>query len=77
MEDLSENRDFPRQIFLFSGKRKCGKDHLSDIFQDEVGKERSVMLRIAGPIKQLFAEKYNLDVNKLLSSDAFKVPQQA
>ena len=25
--------DFPRQIFLFSGKRKCGKDFLSNIFQ--------------------------------------------
>jgi phosphomevalonate kinase len=63
----SEN---PKVVILLSGKRKCGKDFVSDIILKSL--TNIVAFCIASPIKKQFAKDNNLDFNKLLDSSDYK-----
>ena len=68
--EISSN---PRLIFLFCGKRKSGKDFLTDWLQNhEDMKNKAVIIRLSGPLKQCYAENHGLDYSRLLDSSDYK-----
>nr|XP_022907393.1 phosphomevalonate kinase [Onthophagus taurus] len=58
--------NFPKLILLFSGKRKSGKDFITDKLKDILG-DQCEILKISAPIKEYFAKSLNLDLNLLMS----------
>jgi len=60
----------PKCILLFSGKRKSGKDHLTEWLVERVN--GSKILRLSGPIKKVYADSHGLDFESLLSSGTYK-----
>ena len=63
--------DNPRVVLLFSGKRKSGKDYITDRLQERLGSE-SVILRLSGPLKECYARDHGLDFEKMLSASDYK-----
>ncbi|XP_033169983.1 probable phosphomevalonate kinase [Drosophila mauritiana] len=59
------------KIVLISGKRKCGKDYISERLQRRLG-SRSRIVRISEPIKSEWARKLQLDLDALLSDGPYK-----
>ena len=80
-------KENPRLILLFSGKRKSGKDFVTDLlqvnscvsrkvkfrpcFQEHLG-SGSVILRLSGPLKECYAKEHGLDFEKMLSASDYK-----
>ncbi|XP_058126314.1 phosphomevalonate kinase [Anopheles ziemanni] len=62
----------PKLVILFSGKRKCGKDFLSEALLKKLGTDRAQIIRISEPIKRHWAESMGLDLAELLSDSAYK-----
>jgi len=62
----------PKRIFCFSGKRKCGKDYVTEILHKELALKQSIIIRLSAPIKQFWAAEKNLDYQLLLSDGAYK-----
>ncbi|KAL0131961.1 hypothetical protein PUN28_000021 [Cardiocondyla obscurior] len=62
----------PERIFLFSGKRKSGKDYITDILYNRIGSQRSAIVRLSGPIKTHWAKSLGLDINQLLGDGEYK-----
>ncbi|KAG8234573.1 hypothetical protein J437_LFUL015364 [Ladona fulva] len=62
----------PKCILIFSGKRKCGKDFVTDLLFQRVGLENCALLKLSGPIKKKWAEANNLDFAKLMDSSEYK-----
>ncbi len=62
----------PACILLFAGKRKSGKDYVTDRLQEALGADRSVIVRLSGPLKKCYAETHGLDYDLLLSADGYK-----
>ena len=62
----------PKCIVLVSGKRKSGKDHLSEHLQGSHFGDTSVIIRLAVPVKRKIAEQFGLDFDRLLSTDLYK-----
>ncbi|XP_068230756.1 phosphomevalonate kinase isoform X2 [Palaemon carinicauda] len=62
----------PAVILLFSGKRKSGKDYITDLLQSRLDNNVSKIIRLSGPIKQQFALNNNLDYEKLLTASDYK-----
>ncbi|XP_026326265.1 phosphomevalonate kinase [Hyposmocoma kahamanoa] len=61
----------PRIVLLFSGKRKSGKDFLTDHLQKLLG-DRCEVIKISQPIKSHWAREKNLNLNELLSDTEYK-----
>ncbi|CAH2049412.1 unnamed protein product, partial [Iphiclides podalirius] len=61
----------PKVILLFSGKRKSGKDYLTDHLQ-KVLSEKCEVIKISQPIKSHWAKENNLNLNELLSDSKYK-----
>ncbi|XP_039758723.1 phosphomevalonate kinase isoform X1 [Pararge aegeria] len=61
----------PQVILLFSGKRKCGKDFLTNRLKEKFG-ETCEIIRISEPIKSHWAKENNLNLNELLSDGEYK-----
>jgi len=61
----------PDIIYMISGKRKSGKDFISDRLKARIG-EAATIVRIAGPIKYLFSQHKNLDFARMLTADEYK-----
>ncbi|XP_042212952.1 phosphomevalonate kinase-like, partial [Homarus americanus] len=66
---MSEN---PVLIFLFSGKRKSGKDYITDLLQQRLDDAQCQTIRLSGPIKQQFAKTNCLDYSQLLTASEYK-----
>lgn len=67
------NRDkHPLCILLFSGKRKSGKDYVTNKLLELSDKDKYVMVKISAPIKAHFSETYDLNLNDLMSSGEYK-----
>jgi len=64
----------PDIIYMISGKRKSGKDFISDRLKARIG-EAATIVRIAGPIKYLFSQHKNLDFERMLTADEYKEVQ--
>ncbi|XP_075145060.1 phosphomevalonate kinase [Haematobia irritans] len=60
-----------KSIILISGKRKCGKDYISEKLQKRLG-SISQIVRISEPIKSEWAQKMQLNLNELLSDGPYK-----
>ncbi|EFN64677.1 Phosphomevalonate kinase [Camponotus floridanus] len=66
------NSTRPERILLFSGKRKSGKDYITDNLHQRIGSQRSIIIRLSGPIKTHWAKSLNLDINQLLADGEYK-----
>ncbi|PIK62185.1 putative phosphomevalonate kinase-like [Apostichopus japonicus] len=66
----------PRIIYVFSGKRKSGKDFVTMLLQKRFG-SRSIILRLSGPLKEQYAKQHNLDYNRLLDATEYKEQHRA
>ncbi|GAB0095871.1 Phosphomevalonate kinase [Sergentomyia squamirostris] len=62
----------PKIILLFSGKRKSGKDFLTEHLLKILGSDRCEIVRISEPIKAFWAKEQNLDLKELLSDGPCK-----
>ncbi|XP_050420259.1 phosphomevalonate kinase [Adelges cooleyi] len=62
----------PKIIFLFSGKRKSGKDYITDTIYNRIGLEKCVIIRLSGPIKKHWAQAKSLQFDELLSDGQMK-----
>ena len=68
----------PKRILLFCGKRKSGKDFLTDQLQEELSPQNqespssSVIIRLSGPLKKCYADNHGLNYQELLSAGAYK-----
>ncbi|XP_061389468.1 phosphomevalonate kinase [Musca vetustissima] len=60
-----------QRIILISGKRKCGKDFISEKLKQRLG-DRCQIVRISEPIKSEWAKKMQLDLKELLSDGPYK-----
>ncbi|XP_023340670.1 phosphomevalonate kinase [Eurytemora carolleeae] len=63
--------ELPKLILIFSGKRKSGKDYITDLLQEKLG-DIAVIIRLSGPLKQCFATTHGLDYEQLLSAGEYK-----
>lgn len=61
-----------RKVILISGKRKSGKDFISEKLLERIGKEKCTIIRISEPIKSHFAEQNNLNLTELMSNNFYK-----
>ena len=77
----------PRIVLLFSGKRKSGKDYITDnllvnikitsleystdCLQARIG-TCGVIIRLSGPLKECYASDHGLDFEKMLSASDYK-----
>lgn len=63
----------PLLILLFSGKRKSGKDYITDLLQNRLlHSGQCVTIRLSGPIKKQYAVDHNLDYEALLTASEYK-----
>ncbi|XP_042611667.1 phosphomevalonate kinase [Cyprinus carpio] len=67
----------PTVILLFSGKRKSGKDYVTDLIQKSLTAEMCCILRLSAPLKQQYAQDHNLDYEELLGSGQYKESYRA
>ncbi|XP_059836026.1 phosphomevalonate kinase isoform X1 [Hypanus sabinus] len=62
----------PVLVLLFSGKRKSGKDFITDSIQSRLGAENCTILRLSAPIKEQYAKEHGLDLLRLLGPSEYK-----
>ncbi|KAK2491024.1 hypothetical protein MC885_016473 [Smutsia gigantea] len=62
----------PRLVLLFSGKRKSGKDFVTEALQSRLGADVCVILRLSSPLKEQFAREHGLDFQRLLDATTYK-----
>ena len=64
----------PKKILLFCGKRKSGKDFLTEWLQNHLNlkSNQAVIVRLSGPLKECYAENHGLDYSRLLDSSDYK-----
>jgi phosphomevalonate kinase len=66
----------PHIILLLSGKRKCGKDFicqkLVNTLESDFNNIIISKITIASPIKRIYANKHNIDYQKLLDTSPYK-----
>ncbi|XP_028282415.1 phosphomevalonate kinase [Parambassis ranga] len=67
----------PGLILVFSGKRKSGKDYVTDLIQTRLGSEVCCVLRLSGPLKQRYAQEHGLDLDQLLGPGPYKEQYRA
>ncbi|XP_033196369.1 phosphomevalonate kinase isoform X2 [Bombus vancouverensis nearcticus] len=62
----------PQIILLFSGKRKSGKDYITNALHERIGHDKSEIIRLSGPIKFHWAKSLGLDIDQLLGDGKYK-----
>lgn len=67
----------PKLILLFSGKRKSGKDYITDLILKRLGSEVCCILRLSGPLKHQYAQEHGLDFEELLGTGQYKEKYRA
>lgn len=65
-------RDAPRIVLLFSGKRKSGKDFVTETLRSRLGADVCAVLRLSGPLKEQYAQEHGLDFERLLDASSYK-----
>merc|ERR1711988_1234579 len=66
----------PVCILIFSGKRKSGKDFVTDIIKSRLQGNCSI-LRLSGPLKRQYAIDNGLEYEKLLDATEYKEKYRA
>eukprot|EP00035_Acanthoeca_spectabilis_P034521 m.29528 g.29528 ORF g.29528 m.29528 type:complete len:287 (-) comp6704_c0_seq2:960-1820(-) len=61
----------PAVVLVFSGKRKSGKDYITELLNEKIGREAAIF-RLSGPLKEQYALDHGLDLQELLSASAYK-----
>ncbi|XP_051921650.1 phosphomevalonate kinase [Hippocampus zosterae] len=69
---LESSHSEPKLILIFSGKRKSGKDYVTDFIQDRLGEDVCGVVRLSAPLKQAYAQEHGLDAEQLASSGPYK-----
>ncbi|KAM9352724.1 phosphomevalonate kinase isoform 2-T2 [Symphorus nematophorus] len=77
MEDRAKPELVPKLVLVFSGKRKSGKDFVTDLIQERLGSDICCILRLSGPLKQQYAQEHGLDLNQLLGPGLYKEQYRA
>ncbi|XP_029957959.1 phosphomevalonate kinase [Salarias fasciatus] len=67
----------PRLVLVFSGKRKSGKDYVTDWIHERLGGDVCCILRLSGPLKQQYAQEHGLDLDQLLGPGPYKEQYRA
>lgn len=67
----------PKLILLFSGKRKSGKDYVTNFIHQRLGNEICCILRLSAPLKEQYARERGLDFEELLGSGQYKEQYRA
>eukprot|EP00095_Tigriopus_kingsejongensis_P012699 maker-scaffold22_size673200-snap-gene-5.43 protein:Tk12699 transcript:maker-scaffold22_size673200-snap-gene-5.43-mRNA-1 annotation:"phosphomevalonate kinase-like" len=62
----------PKLIVLCCGKRKSGKDYLTDQLQARFLDAQPVIIRLSGPLKECYAKDRGLDFQQLLNASDYK-----
>eukprot|EP00040_Diaphanoeca_grandis_P027301 m.155002 g.155002 ORF g.155002 m.155002 type:complete len:211 (-) comp30919_c2_seq2:246-878(-) len=62
----------PKVVFVFAGKRKCGKDYVTDILLERIGDKVAEIKRLSAPLKKQYAKDHGLDYDQLLSASDYK-----
>ncbi|XP_061649952.1 phosphomevalonate kinase isoform X2 [Phyllopteryx taeniolatus] len=65
-------RSEPKLVLIFSGKRKSGKDYVTDIVLDRLGEDVCAVVRLSAPLKQAYAQEHCLDLEQLLGCGVYK-----
>ena len=58
-------------VILICGKRKCGKDFVSEALCATLGAS-SAIFRISEPLKRSYATSHGLDLEQLMSATSYK-----
>ncbi|XP_058807190.1 phosphomevalonate kinase [Phymastichus coffea] len=69
---LKHSTKILERILIFSGKRKSGKDFVTDELFKRLGNEKSVIIKLSGPIKTHWAKTRNLDAAELFGDGEYK-----
>ncbi|XP_037640453.1 phosphomevalonate kinase [Sebastes umbrosus] len=67
----------PKLVLVFCGKRKSGKDYVTDLIQNRLGRDVCCVLRLSGPLKQEYAQEHGLDLDQLLGPGLYKEQYRA
>lgn len=62
----------PRLVLLFSGKRKSGKDFVTEALQSRLGADICAILRLSSPLKEQYAQEHGLNFQRLLDASTYK-----
>ncbi|XP_055258487.1 phosphomevalonate kinase isoform X1 [Moschus berezovskii] len=62
----------PGLVLLFSGKRKSGKDFVTEELRSRLGADVCAVLRLSGPLKEQYAQERGLDFQRLLDASTYK-----
>ncbi|EHB07298.1 Phosphomevalonate kinase [Heterocephalus glaber] len=65
-------RGAPRLVLLFSGKRKSGKDFVTEALRSRLGADVCAVLRLSGPLKKQYAQEHGLSFERLLDASSYK-----
>ena len=64
--------NIPKVIIVVSGKRKSGKDYVTNNVVNEVSKNDCHIMRVAAPIKKHFCQKYNMNYEEMMTASQYK-----
>ncbi|CAG5132913.1 unnamed protein product [Candidula unifasciata] len=67
----------PKAVVVISGKRKSGKDYISEQLRNKLGPDKCAVLHLSGPLKKQYAKEHDLDFEKLLDATAYKETYRA
>uniref|UniRef100_A0A0B6ZP23 Phosphomevalonate kinase n=2 Tax=Arion vulgaris TaxID=1028688 RepID=A0A0B6ZP23_9EUPU len=67
----------PKAIIVISGKRKSGKDYISDKLLNKFGSDKCAILHLSGPLKLQYAKEHGLDFQRLLDASEYKEKYRA
>ncbi|XP_034408963.1 phosphomevalonate kinase isoform X2 [Cyclopterus lumpus] len=67
----------PKLVLVFTGKRKSGKDYVTDLIQNRLGTDVCCVLRLSGPLKHQYAQEHGLDLEQLLGPGLYKEQYRA
>ncbi|XP_067666805.1 phosphomevalonate kinase-like [Haliotis asinina] len=62
----------PVAILVFSGKRKSGKDYVTEKLLQRIGNEKCCIMRLSAPLKGQYAKEHQLDITRLLDASEYK-----
>ncbi|XP_063296163.1 phosphomevalonate kinase [Pelobates fuscus] len=67
----------PHLVLVFSGKRKSGKDYVTELIRERLGPDTCAVLRLSGPLKEQYAQEKGLDFQRLLDASEYKEKYRA